>query len=99
MKHLMIAFALALSLVTLPARAEDKVTIADCGDSGCACYLSNYSANEIAVVLGVDPPAGEGTATLVHAGGDYFWTRAPLAEIDLAYGGKGECPLVARLCP
>ena len=85
--------ALAALLTATPALAQEKLTVADCGDgsAGCRCALSSVTMEEAGIVLGTPAPAG--TTTLVRLHGDYIWSPLSLSEIDIAAGGDGQCPL------
>ena len=85
------ALILAAFMAATPVLAQEKLTVADCGDGGCRCALSAVTMEEAEIVLGT--PAPEGTTTLVRYGGDYIWSPLSLADIDLAAGGDGQCPL------
>lgn len=87
------ALTLAALLAAAPALAQEKLTVADCGDgtAGCRCALSAVTMEEAGIVLGTAAPPG--TASLVRLNGEYVWSPLSLAEIDLAAGGDGNCPL------
>lgn len=70
---------------------QEKLVVAHCKDGGCRCALSAVTAEEVGLVLGVEPPAGQ--HTLVHHDGAYTWSLLTPEDIDLAVGGDGQCIL------
>ncbi len=83
---------LGLMLAT-PAVAQTKVVLADCKPGGCRCNLSDATGDVAAVAIGLDLPTGWENMVLVNDDGKYFWSTASREDIDLIYGGDGQCDL------
>lgn len=84
--------AAALLAAAPPACADEKIVAATCAEGrGCTCRLTEVTAREAALVLGIDTPAG---ATLLETG------TAPLAlspespdALHRRHGGTGPCEI------
>ncbi|WP_316013634.1 hypothetical protein [Roseobacter sp. HKCCA0434] len=87
--------ALALTLSTLPALAQDgqsKVLVAQCtAGQGCACVLGATTMEETAVLLGVAPPP-EGYV-LLSTGETLSFDPRGLDALHRAHGGDGDCEI------
>lgn len=81
------------TVFALPVWAEGNVIFAECGEGGCSCLLTDLTEEEARITLGEDPPEGEGEAVLVGSEGSLSWTRMSVEDLDLLYGGSGECEL------
>ena len=81
------------TVFALPVWAEGNVVFAECGEGGCSCLLTDLTEEEARITLGEDPPEGEGEAGLVGSEGTLSWTRMSVEDLDLLYGGSGECEL------
>lgn len=89
----MFAFMAGLMLAA-PAFAQTKVVLADCKiGSGCRCNLSDATGEVAAVTIGSALPSGWQDMVLVNNDGDYFWSALSRDDIDLTYGGDGQCDL------
>lgn len=68
--------------------------MADCTSSGCTCRVSNLTVGEVAATVGIDIPNDAENQTLVRdPDGKLLWTTMAPADLDLLYGGQGNCPL------
>lgn len=84
--------AMMLTVLAVPASAQEKAVVADCGQGGCTCHLSAVTPEEASIVYGIDPPAS-GDMTLVITDGEAQWSATPRGDIDLVMGGDGQCEL------
>jgi len=84
---------LFLSLLGAPLLAEGNVVLAECDEGGCSCLLTDLSISDATIVLGQAPPAGATDPVLVESDGEYTWSALPVEDIDLVFGGTGECLL------
>lgn len=76
------------------AQGAQKVQIADCTDTGCVCRVSSLTLAEVATALPLDITEGAEDKTLVRSPeGALLWSPLAPADIDLLYGGAGNCPL------
>lgn len=80
-----------LFFLALPARAE--FVIAKCSMAGgCQCRLADLTIADMEMITGEKMPAGAKDMTMVTVPGrDPYWTRADRTEINVAYGGMGQC--------
>lgn len=80
-----------LFFLALPARAE--FVIAKCTMAGgCQCRLADLTIADMEMITGEKMPAGAKDMTMVTVPGrDPYWTRADRTEINIAYGGMGQC--------
>ncbi len=85
-------FIASLMLAT-PALAQTKVVLADCKPGGCRCSLSNATGEEAAIATGIDLPDGWQDMTLVGDDGAYYWSQKSREDIDVTFGGDGQCDL------
>lgn len=83
----------ALLAAPVAALAEDKATVATCGDSGCTCRLAALTPSEIEAATGIPAPPGAAAMTLVDIDGTFVWSPLSGDEVDLLMGGDGTCPL------
>lgn len=88
-------FRLAALLVAIvfaaPAHAE--FVIAKCApSSGCTCRLADLTVADFVLLTGAPAPRGARDMTLVHvAGADPYWTGADRTDVNVTYGGSGQC--------
>lgn len=96
MKTLLTAalFVIALSPFQVAAQSNQKVQVADCTSSGCSCSVSDLTLSEVAATLPIAIPDKADQMILVRRpDGKMGWSGMAPADIDLLYGGKGNCPL------
>lgn len=88
-------FTIAALAALLPfaALAQEKAVVARCGDDGCSCLLSSVTADEAAVVYGLDAPPKPDSVLVVPESGTPEWSVISADEVDLLYGGDGVCEL------
>ncbi len=71
----------------------EKLVVAKCGASGCACTLSDIDAEALGFLLGGDlPPDAMQKTWVIHDGQAVLSPLSP-DEVDLAMGGDGRCDL------
>lgn len=96
MMRLILASATAFLLSAFAAQAQTgpRVQMAECTDTGCTCRVSDLTVDQVAATVGIDIPKDAETLVLVrHPNGKLSWGDMPLADLDLMYGGQGNCPL------
>lgn len=85
---------LAASPFGAMAQTGQKIQIATCTDSGCTCQVSNLTLEEVAATVPVIIPDDAEDKLLVRTpDGKLGWSAMAPADLDLLYGGPGNCPL------
>ncbi|MFN3609261.1 MAG: hypothetical protein ACK4Y9_09370 [Hyphomonas sp.] len=81
----------ALFFLTFPAHAE--FVIAKCSiAAGCQCKLADVTVADMELITGEKAPKGAKDQTLVMVPGrDPYWTAGDRTEINVTYGGMGQC--------
>ncbi|PKP82621.1 MAG: hypothetical protein CVT79_04035 [Alphaproteobacteria bacterium HGW-Alphaproteobacteria-18] len=81
----------ALFFLALPAQAE--FVIAKCTMAGgCQCRLADLTIADMEMITGEKMPKGAKDQTMVMVPGrDPYWTAGDRTEINIAYGGMGQC--------
>jgi hypothetical protein len=96
MKRLVLAAAL-LAFPAGPAPAQqqtgEKIVIAQCGDGGCRCTLSDFDHETLSFLTGQDLPADAVKGTLVRYGGETYLSPLTPDEVHQKAGGEGRCEL------
>jgi hypothetical protein len=83
----------AMAGPALPQSGQ-KIQIATCTNSGCTCRVSNLTLDEIAATVPITIPPGAEDQILVRTPeGRLGWSDMAPADLDLLYGGPGNCPL------
>lgn len=86
--------SLVLSAGAALAQGTQKVQLADCTGSGCTCSVTNLTLTEVAAALPIEIPDGAEDMMLVRApNGTMGWSTMAPADLDMLYGGQGNCPL------
>lgn len=93
MKTTLILAMLTAAVLAAPARAEDKATVATCGDTGCTCRLAALTPSEIEAATGIPAPEGAQDMILVSFDGAWIWSRMTGDAVDALVGGEGTCEL------
>jgi len=86
--------ALPGTTVSTTAQAEQMVQDAQHPNSGCTCGISNLTVDQIMASLPAKSvPKGAEDMKIVRApDGKYQCTIMAPADLDLLYGGRGDCP-------
>lgn len=105
-KALFPSLAVALTLLPLPALAQDLprqgngvqrtdpggLIVATCRQGeGCHCYQSSHSLATLETQTDLSPPEGLDAPILVSLDGALFWSEESGHAVDLTYGGDGLC--------